>query len=142
MATYGSIEYKVVSGTVAAIGVFNAAVEAQINLGFAPIVEAKTDGTDIWQVMAKGTGGTFVAEYPITTATVGLAGLGSFKIADDQTQNFHAGYRFTVVGSTGNNGVYTVKNGGSSFAGGFTTIPVNEAVPDATADGSVIGYAP
>ncbi len=142
MATYGSIEYKVITGTVAAIATFNASVETEINAGFAPIVEAKTDGTNIWQVMAKGTGGTFVAEYPITTATVGLAGLGSFKIAGDQTQNFHAGYRFTVVGSTANNGVYTVKNGGSSFGGGSTTIPVNEAVPDATVDGSVIGYAP
>lgn len=142
MATYGSIEYKVVTGTVAAIATFNAAVETEINAGYAPIVEAKTDGTNIYQVMAKGAGGTFVAQYAITAVVNGIAGVGSFKIAGDQTQNFHAGYRFTVVGSTGNDGVYTVKNGGSSFAAGATTIPVNEAVPDATVDGSVIGYAP
>ena len=148
MATYGSVEYKVVTGTVAAIATFNANVEAEINNGYAPIVEPQTDGTDISQVLAKGSSTSFVSEYEVDTATDGTAGNGSFTVDGDQTLNFHAGYRFTVVNATGNNGanngVYSVKNGGSTYDENTqkTTIPVNEAVDNNTADGSIIGYAP
>ena len=143
MSTYGSVEYYVVTGTVAAIGTFNAAVETQVNLGYAILDNGpQTDGTNIWQVMMKGGASSFTPDYPVTTATIGAAGAGSFQVAGDATQTFNAGFKFTIIGSTGNNGIWTVKNGGSSFAGGFTTIPVNEAVTDGTADGTILAYAP
>jgi hypothetical protein len=141
MATYGSITYDAVVGTVAAMAAFNTAVEAKINLGFAPVAPPTSDGTNINQVFFKGSASSFVAEYAINLATTGAAGTGSLRVAGDVTSSFPAGFRFTVVGSTGNNGIYTVKNGGSTFSGGNTTIPVNEAVVSAVADGSVLQYA-
>lgn len=144
--TVGSIEYKVVTGTVAGIVAFNAAVEAQINNGYAVLdIGPQSDGTNIWQIMFKGSAESYIAEYPITTATVGAAGLGSFQFAAADlfpAQDFHPGYKFTITGSTGNDDVWTVKNGaGATWAGGFVTVPVKEAVTDNTADGSIIAYA-
>jgi hypothetical protein len=142
MATYGSIQYAVVTGTVAGIAAFNTAVETQTNLGFAPAAAPFTDGTNISQIFFKGGGAaSFISEYPINLATTGIPGSGSFRVATDVSSQFNAGFRFTVVGSTGNNGIYTVKNGGSTHSGGNTTIPVNEAVASAVADGSIIQYA-
>jgi hypothetical protein len=142
MATYGSITYAVVTGTVAGIAAFNTAVEVQTNLGFAPVNTPLVEGVNISQVFMKGGGAaSFIAEYAINLATTGAAGAGSFRIPGDVTSGFTAGFRFTVVGSTGNNGIYTVKNGGSTFSAGNTTIPVNEAVVSAVADGSVLQYA-
>lgn len=141
MASYEKIEYYVVTGTIAAIATFNAAVETQLAAGYAPILEAQSDGTNIWQTMIKVTGSAFTEAYPITVATMGVAGSGSFTIAGDHTSNFNAGFKFTVVDSTGNDATYSVKNGGSSYAGGNTTIPVNEAVVDATADGLIISWS-
>lgn len=142
MATYGQIQYAVVTNTVANIAAFNTAAEAQTNLGFAPVSSPYSDGTNITQVFFKGGGAaSFVSQYAVNLATVGAPGGGSFRVAGDVTSQFNAGFRFTVVGSTGNDGVYTVKNGGSSFSAGNTTIPVKENVPSAVADGSVIQYA-
>jgi hypothetical protein len=142
MSTFGSIEYAVVTGTVAGIAAFNTAVEVKTNLGFAPVAAPFSDGTNITQVFMKGGGAaSFIAEYAINLATVGAPGAGAFRVAGDVASQFNAGFRFTVVGSTGNNGVYTVKNGGSSFSAGNTTIPVKENVPSGVADGSVIQYA-
>lgn len=142
MSTYGSIEYAVVSGTVAGIAAFNTAAEAKTNQGYAPVTTPISDGTNIHQVFMKGGGAaSFVAEYPIILVTTGAAGSGSFRVAGDVVIQFNAGFRFTVVNSTGNNGIYTVKNGGSTFSAGNTTIPVNEIVISAVADGSIIQYA-
>jgi len=83
-------------------------------------------------------GGTLSAHSdPITAANVGGAGAGSFEVAGDQTAGYEAGDTITVSGSTGNDGDYTVSAGGSSYAGGVTTIPVDEAVTDGTADGNI-----
>jgi hypothetical protein len=142
MATFGSIEYAVVTGTVAGIAAFNTAVEVQTNLGFAPVNAPLVEGANISQVFMKGGGASsFVASYAINLATVGAAGAGSFRVPGDVAVGFPAGFRFTVAGSTGNDGIYTVKNGGSTFATGNTTIPVTQAVVSAVADGSVVQYA-
>jgi hypothetical protein len=44
---------------------------------------------------------------------------------------------FAVVGSTGNDGNYTVQSSVYNIGPGTTTITVNEAVPDATIDGEL-----
>jgi hypothetical protein len=267
MATVGSIEYKVVTGTVAAIATFNAAVETEINNGYAPLDEPQTDGTNIWQTMFKGSAASFVSEYPIvslgsiltagsqtvtsdvpvaagdTAILAASAGTYYFKVATDGgtiveysittpaanqsytaiaallsaawtlgsvvfddagdrfvftsdttgssssvsvtagttgvdvfakivtdgaptafvynaavagtndndsvfeilgnfTQNFNAGYKFTVTRSTGNNGVYTVADGGSIFSTPNTIITVNEVVTSETVDGFIEAWSP
>lgn len=142
MATTSTLEYEVVTGTIAAIGTFNAAVAAKTEQGFSPAVVAQTDGTNIWQLMIKGAPQSFTLAWAITAApTVGVAGAGSFTIAGDVRAYFSVGFRFTVTGSSGNDGIYTVRSE-PTFAGGNTSIPVKEAVTDATADGKVIRYAP
>lgn len=67
----------------------------------------------------------------------GGAGAGEFEVAGDQTAGFGAGVVITVSGSTGNDGNYTISAGGATHDAGTTTIPVDEAVPDATVDGDI-----
>lgn len=56
-----------------------------------------------------------------------------FGIAGDWTDFISVGDAITVMGSTGNDGTYTVAS--ATYATGTTTIVVNEAIPDATVDG-------
>lgn len=142
MATTSTLEYEVVTGTIAAIGTFNAAIAAKVEQGFSPAVIAQTDGTNIWQLMIKGAPTSFTLAWAISLApTVGIAGSGAFTIVGDVRAYFSVGFKFTVTGSTGNDGIYTVLSE-PTFAGGNTTIPVKEAVVSAVADGKVIRYAP
>ena len=94
-------------------------------------------GGDLFAALAAADTVMFTFDAPVN----GTDFVDSFKVAGDQTQNFNAGYKFTVTRSTGNDGVYSVLDGGSSYAAGFTTIPVNEAVPSAVADGFVEGWS-
>lgn len=64
----------------------------------------------------------------------GGAGSNFFSVATDLTAYFPTGTRFTVSGSTGNDGTYTVVS--ASFTVN-TDIIVEEAIPDATVDGSI-----
>lgn len=66
-------------------------------------------------------------------------GANSFTLGGDVAAKFAAGQSFEVTGSTGNNGTYTVAAGGASYDSGAneTTIPVDESVSDATADGTI-----
>ena len=73
----------------------------------------------------------------ITAVTDGGAGAGDFGVAGDRSARYLVGQLFVVSGSTGNDGIYTVSAGGATYAAGVTTIPVDEAVPDATPDGSI-----
>jgi hypothetical protein len=141
MATFGSVEYKVVTGTIAGIATFNTDVETQVNAGYAPVTFPFVEGTNISVVMLKGGGSaSFTQSWAITIApTVGIAGAGVFTIAGDVRQHFPIGFRFTVVGSTGNNGVYTVR-AEPTFSTN-TTIPVVQAVASAVVDGTIIQYA-
>ena len=54
----------------------------------------------------------------------------------DVTSIFRSGQTFEVVGSTGNDGTYTVQS--SVFATGNTNIVVNEPFADAIADGTML----
>lgn len=73
----------------------------------------------------------------IVAVTTGGAGSASFGVAGDRSAIYTAGQLLVVSGSTGNDGIYTVKAGGSSYSGGVTTIPVDEAVSDGTVDGLI-----
>jgi len=139
MATVALPEYQLISALPAALGPL---VDAQVALGWAALGVPYPGAAGVLeQVMFRGQVASFVSEYAITTATVGAPLLGEFEVADDQSNNFHAGYKFTITRSTGNDGVYTVLDGGSTYAAGFTTIPVNEEVFDGTADGFIEGWS-
>ncbi len=96
-----------------------------------------------------GPGGDFDTQRPQSIEGAGLLlspGTGSFAItgasptlrtftvAGDQTGSLPSGSDFTVSGSTGNNGVYSIV---SAVYGSSTTITVSEAVASAVADGTI-----
>lgn len=87
-----------------------------------------------------------VADFPQLTATVvgaisGAAGSGSIEVFGNLASTFSAGLAFRLLGSKANNSYYRVAPAGSSAtleaSGYITTIPVNEAVADGSATGSV-----
>ena len=61
--------------------------------------------------------------------------LEKFTIAGDRTEQFAIGNVFTVTGSTGNDGNWTVST--SEFTGGNTEIVVTGDITDATVDGTI-----
>lgn len=135
--------YVVVEGT--DLATLQTAVEAKLLAGYTLTGNAVVGGTGFMQSLSKNAGGPagpFVADYTITAVVNAAAGLGSFSVAGDQASNFAANYKFAVTGSTGNDSTYTVRNTGATFSAGTTVIPVNEAVPDGTVDGTVLGYTP
>jgi hypothetical protein len=144
METYGKLEYSVVTGVTTDMAGFSVAVTAQIALGWVPLTPGPqiTGATSIAQTFSRGQAGTFTPAWLITVATVGAAGAGTFTVAGNVIEHFHAGFRFTVIGSTGNDGTYQVKNGGATYSAPNTVIPVNQAVVSATAGGEIIGYSP
>jgi hypothetical protein len=81
-----------------------------------------------------------VAGWSVTTNTASLPITGvnqvgkTFTVAGNQTSYFPTGSTFTVSGSTGNDGTYTVV---SATFGTSTDVVVVEAIPDATVDGSI-----
>lgn len=72
---------------------------------------------------------------PITALGTGLGG--NFRFAGNFTGNFLAGRTFTVTGSTGNDGTYTILS--SIFGLGETIVVViaTDNIPDATVDGDI-----
>lgn len=64
-----------------------------------------------------------------------VQGSKQFKFVGDQTDRILAGDKISIVGSTGNDGFYTVVS--ATFATGQTTVTVEETIPDATANGSL-----
>jgi len=141
MSTYAALQYAVVTGTVAGIATFNTNVQAQIASGWAPVSSPWTDGTNINQTFSKVTGSAITAAWGITVApTTGAAGAAAFTLVGDQTLQFPIGFKFTVVGSTANDGIYSVR-AAPTFGGGNTVIPVNEAVGSAATTGQIIQFA-
>ena len=63
-------------------------------------------------------------------------GTKTFSTADNVPAEFTAGLLFTVSGSTGNDGTYTVVS--ATWTGAQTDIVVSEAIPDATVDGGIV----
>lgn len=61
----------------------------------------------------------------------------TFGVVGDYLDTFLNGRTFTVAGSTGNDGVYTVAGQSYSLITGETTITTVEAIADATVDGTI-----
>jgi len=91
------------------------------------VIEASATGLE-YHYTYTVTGG----DFDITDVTIGTD---TFKVAGDKTEFFVTGAQARVIGSTGNDGNYTVAS--SSFAAGETSIVVDEDVTDATVDGKI-----
>jgi hypothetical protein len=132
-----SLEYTFVSG--APGPAFDAAVQAQIDAGFAPIGVPYVSGPNLEQVMIRGSMTSMVPAYLITAVIIGAGG--TFSIAGNRTSDFNVGFKFTVTGSTGNDGVYTVAT--STYVGPDTDIVVIPAddILDGTVDGTILAYS-
>lgn len=75
-----------------------------------------------------------LAAYPVAGVVTGGAGSAAFRVPGDITAELATGRKCRIRGSTGNDGVYTIR-AGVTYAAPQTTIPVEEAVSHATADG-------
>lgn len=64
----------------------------------------------------------------------------TLTIAGDQRARFPAGSKFTIEGSTGNDGLYTADTVAYDSVGDETTIVTVEDVTDATVDGNIFIY--
>lgn len=141
MTTYNKLTYAVVTGTVAGIATFNTNVQAQIALGYAPLSSPYSDGTNITQTFVSQTGSAITATWFLTVApTIGAAGAGAFTIVGDVRSQFPIGFRFTVVNSTANDGIYTVLSA-PTYGSGNTVIPVVQAVVSNATTGQIIQFA-
>jgi len=119
-------------GAAAASGVATAAAIGDATAG-------NTGTADKWKVKDADGDELFAGAAGIkrSITAVGTGAGGSFGVAGDHTAEFAAGTEFTVTGSTGNDGTYTVAS--VSESGGTTTIVVeaDQTVSNATVDGSV-----
>ena len=100
-------------------------------VGAADATEAKKKIHFFWAVDDQDFG-----QLDIADVNTGGAGSGSFVVSGDITNKLVVGEELQVKGSTGNNGFYTIR-AGSLFAANQTTINVDEAVSDDTADGTI-----
>lgn len=75
--------------------------------------------------------------HNIVAVTSGGAEAGNFGIVGDYASLFTVGLLLIVSGSTGNDEIYTVDAAAATYAGGVTTIEVDEAVASAVADGTL-----
>jgi hypothetical protein len=76
------------------------------------------------------------AQYHRRAVTSVDTSASSFSVDGDVTNKVEADDEIEVVGSTGNDGAYTVAS--ASYNSPETTITVNESVSDTTADGDVV----
>jgi len=104
----------------------------------------------MWRIAVTGVGGedmgiVTVKEIDLVgtaTPTIigvdqsGGAGANLFDVSDDLTSVFDAAFTFTVTGSTGNDGTYTVTSSSYDSPSNTTSIVVDEVIPDATVDGN------
>lgn len=135
MPTYATPEYLLVS---AAPGALGAAVDTQIANNYAPIGVPNVNAGNLEQVMFRGAVETFTAEYAISAAVIGPPSTLTFS--GNHIVNFNPGYKFTVVGSTGNDGVLTVKS--VVYSNPNTVVTTEETLASAAGDGKIIAFAP
>lgn len=77
-----------------------------------------------------------LVQKAINAVTTGGAGSGAFRVSGDVTASLVVGKKIRVRGSTGNDGLYTIRSG-SAYSAPNTTINVSEAVADGTVDGTL-----
>lgn len=88
------------------------------------------------EVPANAIGKIYIKGTPTGWALTGVVtGSKQFLFAGDQTARILIGDTISIVGSTANDGFYTVA--AVSFGGGTTTVTVNETIPDGTVDGTL-----
>lgn len=116
------------------IGPFSGTTNFWLYMDFSPLTFNRTFGTtDIEPVAQSAEPGA--GNAPISNVVAGIAGIGSFIVPEHYV--LEVGRSFTVVGSTGNNGTYTVASATFDGNTGKTTITVDEVIVDATADGEL-----
>lgn len=76
------------------------------------------------------------ADQNLNAVTTGLAGAGAFRVGANILSSLVVGQKIRIAGSTGNDGVYTIRSG-SAYSAPNTTVNVAEAVSDATVDGTL-----
>lgn len=81
---------------------------------------------------------TNAVSHAIIGVNTGAAGTASFIVQGNRLADLGVGSSAEVTGSTGNDGIYTIR-AGSAYDSNTdeTTINVEEAIPDATADGNI-----
>ena len=77
-----------------------------------------------------------MAAHAINGVNTGGAGASSFQVSGDIVSSLVDGKTIRVRASTANDALYLIRTG-SSFGGGNTTVNVEEAVSDATVDGTI-----
>jgi hypothetical protein len=106
------------------MGINSCVVDLSLNNGIDSDAQAKIDGT---------------GDYLYAIQAVDQTN-NAITVSGDQRGKFPGGRKFTVENSTGNDGTYTVAEGvnlGYDAVNDETRIPVQEAIADSTADGSV-----
>ena len=103
-----------------------AAYDAHLHLS--AVTAGKKDCTVYWTLTRRRT-----ETYDIVAVNLGTK---TFTILEDILAILNVGDTIEISGSTGNDGIYTV----ASFVGnGVTAITVVEAIPNAVADGAIVG---
>jgi hypothetical protein len=96
------------------------------------------DGTYIISTATYATGTTTIVVDQLTYPIVGLVQVAkTFDITGDYASSFGAGDSITIEGSTGNDGTYTIASATYDVLTNLTTVEVNEAIVDATIDGTI-----
>ena len=102
-----------------------------INSDDLEVALAASDNT--LQLAASETGSQ--GQTQVTTLAINGVASDYIQVSGDHTDDLVNAYSFAVIGSTGNDGTYTVDT--VTLVSGNTRIAVNETVPDGTADGLV-----
>lgn len=128
-ATIGAANWVTATSSGAAWGTITGTLSAQTDLSNALAAKAPLASPTFT--------GTVTAPATTTTYAINAVnpGLQQFTVTGNARNSLAGGQTFTVSGSTGNNGIYTVSN--ISYSAPNTTITVSEAIPSAVADGNV-----
>ncbi len=123
-------------------GIYKVTLSAQLNSAQLILVGNGTDqNTELDAGDSMDVPGDAIADVYLRGTPTGfditdvVQGSKQFKFLGDQTDRIEVGDKISIVGSTGNDGFYTVA--AVSFGLGKTTVEVSEVIPDTTADGDL-----
>lgn len=107
-----------------------------VNVGNSSGQHTELEAGDVMHVPGDSLSATYVKGIPSGwNITDVIQGSKQFKFLLNQTERILVEDSISIVGSTGNDGFYTVA--AVSFGGGKTTVTVEEVIPDATSDGEL-----
>lgn len=123
-------------GSRASVGAFLNNRES-IFIGDAAAQSTELEAGDNITIAGQSLNGIYASGTPtVYDITDVIQGSKTFKFLLDSSEFFLPGDSIEVAGSTGNDGTYTVAS--SSFGAGKTSVIVEEAIPDSTADGDIL----